>query len=76
MTFRSDISMLKLPVNTEVEFDSAVVTVGLSDGAEIETTEVVTALRDERGTLHLKQSDGTVSEFPFGYLYFRISRGD
>jgi hypothetical protein len=76
MRYHSDISMLKLPLDTEIEFDSAVVTIGLSGGSEIETTEVVAMLKDEHGTLHLKQSDGTISEFPRGYLYFRIAKGD
>lgn len=67
--------MLRLPVDVEVEFDTVVfVTVGFLGSFEIEHTEVVAALRDERGTLHLRKTNGNFIEIPPGYLYFEVSK--
>jgi len=73
MRFRSE--MIKLPIGQVITLDpEATVTVGFSLESEIEYTGIVAVLKDERGSLHLKKSNGNFIEISSAFLYFEIGR--
>jgi hypothetical protein len=67
--------MIKLPVGQRITIEpEGVVTVGFPGEVEIEYTGIVAALKDERGSLHLKKSNGNFIEISPSFLYFEIGK--
>lgn len=67
--------MIQLPVGQQVTIEpEATVTVRFPGDEEFEYTGIVAALKDERGSLHLKKSNGNFIEVSPSFLYFEIGK--